>query len=114
MRRLAHHAEHFRGRCLVEPALAAARRAGSADPAEHPDRLEHPENAEPGDLTGQFRLLPGHWHVGDRGEVIHLVRLDSFHRVDQAALIEQVTADKLDLGEQFAKLAHPRVLLAAD
>ena len=114
LRRLAHLAEHLRRGRLVEPDLRAAQGARGADPAAHPDGLQHPEHAQAGHLTGQLGLLPGHRHVGDRGQVVDLVRLHPLHRGDQAALVEQVTADQPDIAEQLADPADPRVGLAAD
>ena len=114
LRALPDLAEHLRRGRLVEADLAAPRGARRADPAAHPDRLQHPEHAEAGHLAGQLGLLPGHGHVGDRGQVVDLVRLDLLHRGDQAALVEQVAADQPDVAEQLADAAHPGVGLPAD
>ena len=114
LRGLTDLAEHLRRRRLVEADLPVTRGARRADPAAHPDRFQHPEHAQPGHLAGQLGLLPGHGHVGDRGQVVDLVRLHPFHRRDQAALIEQVTADQPDILQQLADPADPRVGLAAD
>src|ERR1700685_2698996 len=112
LRRLPYLAEHLRRRRLVEPDLAACRAPRGADPAADPDRLQHAQHAEPGDLAGELRLLPGHRHVRDRSPVINLVRLDALDSGDETALVKQVTADQPDVADQLPDTAHSRVRLA--
>ena len=69
LRGLAHLAEHLRRRRLVEAdrvVLAAA---------DHPDRLEHAQHAETGDVGGELGLVEAERHETDRSEVVHLVGL---------------------------------------
>jgi hypothetical protein len=73
-----------------------------------------PLHAQAGHLAGQLGLLPRHRHVGDRRQVVHLGGLDPLHGRDQAALIQQVTADQPDLAEQLADPPDPGIGLAPD
>ena len=97
LRRLADLAEHLARRRLVEARL----RAGLAH------RLEHPGDADAGELGRQRRLDPRHRDERHRGEVVDLVRPAGAHRVDQRALVEQVALVQRDPVAQVLDALEP-------
>ena len=64
----------------------------------------------PGDLGGELGLLPRHRHERDGAEVVDLVGLDLLHGGDQRALVEQVSADELDVRQKLAQTGDTRGL----
>ena len=51
-------------------------------------------------------LLPGNRHIGHRAEVVNFVGLHVLDGRDEAALIEQVAADKVDVLDHSPPAAH--------
>ena len=73
-------AEHLAAAGLIE----ADRRIDQAH------GLEHPRDAQGGELTGQQRLRPTGGHETLGGEVVDFVRPDLLHDRDDRQLVEQI------------------------
>ncbi len=105
LRRLAHLAEHLRRRRLVEPDRVVLRAT------DHPDRLEHAQHAEPGDVGGELGLVEAQRHERDRAEVVDLVGLRQLDRGHQRREVGQIAGDRLDVRHLLEQFGDPRVAL---
>ena len=108
LRRLAHLAEHLRGRRLVEADRVVLHAADDAH------RLEHAQHAEPGDLRGELGLLERELDEGHRAEVVDLVRLHLLHHRDERREVAEVAVDQLDARVLVEHQLRLRVRLAPD
>src|SRR5579863_3624596 len=90
LRRLLHLAEHLARAGLVEPRLRGC----------FPHRLEHPGDAERGELASQYGLGPGGLHEALRGEIVDLARRCIADRIDQRVLVEEVGGHQVDLVDE--------------
>ena len=106
LRGLAHLAEHLRRRRLVEADRVVLRAA------DHADRLEHPQHAEPGDVRRQLGLAEAQRDERDRPEVVHLVGLSQLEGRDQRGQVGEIARDLLDERHVLEHLVGLRVRLA--
>ncbi len=105
LRRLADLAEHLRRRRLVEPDRVVLRAA------DHPDRLEHAQHAETGDVGGELGLVEAERHERDRTEVVDLVGLRQLERGHQRRQVGEIAGDRLDVRHLLEQLGDARVAL---
>jgi len=108
LRNLAHLAIHLRRRRLVE----ADRVLPLA--ADETNRLEHPQDAETGDVGGELGLRERHRYERDRAEVVDLVGLHGAQCCDEAREVGEVAVDDSHVRELGEKRLDLRVVLALD
>ena len=87
LHRLADLAVHLRGRCLVEARL---RRADA-------HRLQHVDDADPGNLRRQNRLVPGRGDEALRREIVDLIGLYLLDDAQKARYVGKIAIDELYL-----------------